>query len=288
MVDVAVPACRETSFLRRGRTLAAKRWHEGGVPTFALHGWLDNANSFDPLAPGLPELDIVALDFAGHGRSDHRHPDVPYRGDFDIEDCLAVADELGWERFNLIGHSMGAEYGSQLAGLFPERVTRLVCIDGFADSVTPMELVEARRKSVARGLANAGQGPRVFPSVAAMADRVVAATGQERAAVMTLLQRGHKAAEGGVTWATDPRLRHDGMQLVVVEELLELAARTTAPTLVIEATQGQEWFRKSIARIRPVHPALEVVEIAGSHHLHMVVPAAGEVLAAIRKFLHLG
>ena len=45
---------------------------EDGLPVIALHGWLDNANSFARLAPKLEGLRIVALDFAGHGHSDHR------------------------------------------------------------------------------------------------------------------------------------------------------------------------------------------------------------------------
>ena len=91
------------------RRMAGKRWGQPtGQPTIALHGWLDNANTFDRLAPMLPELDMVALDFAGHGESDHRPPGVHYHPITDIQDVLAVADQLGWRTFNLIGHSMGA------------------------------------------------------------------------------------------------------------------------------------------------------------------------------------
>lgn len=53
---------------------------EDGLPVIALHGWLDNANSFARLAPRLEGLRIVALDLAGHGHSGHRPPGqvMPY------------------------------------------------------------------------------------------------------------------------------------------------------------------------------------------------------------------
>ena len=51
---------------------------EDGVPVIALHGWLDNANSFARLAPKLKGLRIIALDMAGHGHSGHRPPGAGY------------------------------------------------------------------------------------------------------------------------------------------------------------------------------------------------------------------
>src|SRR4051794_1523424 len=81
----------------RPRTIAGKRFRGGKWPTIALHGWLDNANSFDAFAQAMPELDLFAMDFAGHGLSDPRQPDVGYWGWLDVQDVVAVADRLGWQ-----------------------------------------------------------------------------------------------------------------------------------------------------------------------------------------------
>jgi pimeloyl-ACP methyl ester carboxylesterase len=109
--------------------LAAREWGPAeGMPALALHGWLDNAASFDRLAPLLPEHHLVALDLAGHGRSQHRHPSVVHHFIDWAPEVVAVADQLGWESFELIGHSMGAGISTLVAGTFPDRVRRLVLL----------------------------------------------------------------------------------------------------------------------------------------------------------------
>ena len=74
-----LPRQKEMTFEVNGLRLTAKAWGDpAGTPTLALHGWLDNANTFDRLAPTLPELDLIAMDFAGHGFSSHRPDGVHY------------------------------------------------------------------------------------------------------------------------------------------------------------------------------------------------------------------
>lgn len=283
---------QDASFMSGARKLSAKRWNEGGEPTIALHGYLDNANSFNYLAPRLRELDIIALDFAGHGHSDHRPQDVAYRAELDIEDALVVAEQAGWSAFNLIGHSMGAEIGSQLTGLFPDKVKKLVCIDGIANGGDAQKVIASRSK---RMLANvktsAASVPasslRAYASLEEMAERVSASNGQQVGSALELIKRGHREVEGGFTWVTDPKLRQEAWEMPGLAELDEMIKRTTAPTLVITASGGQEWFRASLERVRGIHPALTEVNIEGSHHLHMEEPSAQEVVAQIRNFLGL-
>ncbi len=108
----------EVEFDIQGRKLAGKRWgREGNTPIMALHGWLDNANSFDLIAPALSDFDVFALDFAGHGNSDHRPAHTPYLGTLDAQDIIAAANQLQWEHFSLLAHSMGAEVSAHMIGM---------------------------------------------------------------------------------------------------------------------------------------------------------------------------
>ena len=117
----------ERRFQLPGLRLAAQVWGEpGGRRVLASHGWLDNAGTFDLLAPLLPGCEIVALDAAGHGFSDSRSADAGYNLWQDVGDLLDVLDALDWQQCTLLGHSRGAAISMLFAAAFPQRVDKLV------------------------------------------------------------------------------------------------------------------------------------------------------------------
>ena len=91
-----------------GRIAALRAGDPNGPKVLALHGWLDNAASFSRLAPLLDGVRIVALDLPGHGHSDHRPLGAAYNIWDYAHDVLQTAEQFGWRRFSLLGHSMGA------------------------------------------------------------------------------------------------------------------------------------------------------------------------------------
>ena len=111
-------------------------------PVLCLHGWLDNSNSFSYLGPALSEkgYDVVAIDFISHGRSDHHNDDSPHFNLARVQEINGVFDAFGWDtEVNLIGHSMGAGVSMLFAGVFPQKVKKLVLIDGFGPFTKPAE-----------------------------------------------------------------------------------------------------------------------------------------------------
>ena len=149
----------------------------------------------------------MALDLPGHGRSQHRPAGAWYHYIDYLGDVLAAADALQWERFVLLGHSLGGAVASVLAAAAPERVQQLWAIEAMGPlSTEPAKSLEVLRRAMAeRGLV-AGKSLRVFPDLERAVAARMQANGLSTAAARTLVERGTRAVEGGYAWSSDPRL----------------------------------------------------------------------------------
>ena len=113
--------------------LAVKTWHDASiqaVPILAVHGWMDNAGTFNRLAPMLKGHRIHALDLAGHGLSDPRPDGMRYHNADFLDDIYAAMQHIAPNDGPLIllGHSLGAGLLMLLAGIFPERIQALIMV----------------------------------------------------------------------------------------------------------------------------------------------------------------
>ncbi|HTL14234.1 MAG TPA: alpha/beta hydrolase [Thermomonas sp.] len=272
--------------------IAGLRWGEPGAPrVLALHGWLDNAASFVPLAPHLGALDLVAIDQPGHGRSAHLAPGADYSFAGALAAVLDVADALGWERFALLGHSMGAGIASLLAAACPARVERLVAIEALGALADSAERTVPRlREAVAAQRAGGGKQLRVFPDVeSAVRARATASrvpgSGLDEGLVRLLVERGLRAVDGGYTWSSDPRLTLPTLVRMTEPQVEALVAGIDCPVRAIFAEPAQPYLPDALRRRRAaLLPRGELVVLRGGHHLHMQQPE--EVAAAIGGFLH--
>lgn len=277
--------------------IAALRWRIGPhdaspLRVLALHGWLDNAASFVPLAPWLGTatprgIDLVAIDLPGHGRSAHLPAGADYSFALAMHNVLDVADALGWERFALLGHSMGAGIASLIAAACPQRIERLVAIEALGALPERVENTVARmRDAVAATRALPGKRLRVFadlaPAIRARVNGNVVRVSE--GAARLLVERGVRAVTGGWEWSSDPRLTLPTMVRMTEEQVRALIAGIACPTRVIYADPPQPYLPEPR---RSAHAALlpdgEMIVLPGSHHLHMDQPEA--VAAAIGAFL---
>jgi pimeloyl-ACP methyl ester carboxylesterase len=276
----------ERQFTVSGLTLAGLEWGEaGGVPVLALHGWLDNAGSFDLLAPHLAACRIVALDAAGHGRSAFRSKDSGYNLWQDVGDVVEVADQLGWSRFRFIGHSRGAAIGTVLAGTFPDRVDQLVLIEGGLPLIDSPEQAPARlAEALQRKRELADRTGRMFPDRAtAIAERAAGFSEVTREAAEILARRSLCEAGGGYVWRADQRLKAPSELRFTAEQVRAFVARVTAPVLMFRASESPFNRMPEYDEIAPLFGSIEIVHLHGGHHLHME-GAEAEMARRIMRF----
>ncbi|UGY92213.1 alpha/beta fold hydrolase [Streptomyces gobiensis] len=112
---------------------------DGPHRVIAVHGWFADRGAY---AAVLPDVDrrsfsYAVVDLRGYGAA--RDASGPYTTSQAARDVLALADELGWERFSLLGHSMGGAVIQRVMVAAPERVRRLVGIAPVPASGVPME-----------------------------------------------------------------------------------------------------------------------------------------------------
>jgi pimeloyl-ACP methyl ester carboxylesterase len=266
--------------------LAALQWGDAAAPPLlALHGWLDNAASFARLAPLLAaRRRVIALDLPGHGHSAHLPAGVHRYNNLDqVDHVLDFADALELDRFELLGHSLGAGIASLTAAAAPARVARLALIEGLGP------LADDGSQTLARWRDSHGQRqmprrpPRVFASVDEAIAARVAAGGLDADEARPIVARNLRETDGGHAWRSDPRLRLATPLRIEEAQLRRLIAGIAAPTLLLLAEPATPYLPPALMAARAACVAGICVEhIAGPHHLHIHQP--GECAERILAF----
>jgi pimeloyl-ACP methyl ester carboxylesterase len=103
----------------------------GGDPLMLVHGFTGAKEDFADEVDRLAALGchVVAPDLPGHGESPRLASEEDYGLDRFAADVVALADALGWDRFDLLGHSMGGMVAQLVVLDHPDRIRRLVLMD---------------------------------------------------------------------------------------------------------------------------------------------------------------
>lgn len=255
-----------------------------GGCTLAIHGWLDNAGSMLPLAAHLPELNLVAVDLPGHGRSFHRPSGARLHFVDYVADVVAILDALSWIRCTLIGHSMGAGIAALLAGSFPDRVDKLVMLEGLGPTTTAAE--EAPKRLTRALAAENERRPRVYATRAEAFERFAKARPWlSQPALERLFERALRPTTGGWEFSHDVRLKYPSILQMTEPIVLAFLAAVKCPTLVVSATRS--WPHDAAQMQRRLHTLENPIHLVaqGHHHLHM--DAEEPLVSALRDFLGL-
>ena len=270
--------------------LSARRWGSADKPLLlALHGWLDNANSFEPLAQFLPQYQILAIDWPGHGHSEHRPGLYPLHWIDYLYDLELLIDRLKeQETFaGIIGHSLGGIIAAAYTAAFPERVKKLVLLEAISPLFETASKNNLRlRNSFASHLRMVNKrvnSAAVYDSIELAVKARSRLTGLDEAWCRLLVDRNMQQVGSGVSWRSDPRLKLDSPLRLTFEQVDALMTDHSTETLIITAKSGYEQISHLLPKAQLWFNDLSCIELAGDHHLHM--GNAQQVANAILTFM---
>jgi len=288
-----------------------------------LHGWVDNSASFELLAPFLVDnlnADVIAIDLAGHGQSNHRLQGSSYfQLGYAYDICIAI-DKLPWNKNDgnkiiLIGHSMGGGICSVIAGSFYEKISKLILLDnlglssrlpedackGFRNAVTSQvifltsphstyssidDMVDQRLKTLTSHPGNQTLSRK-------SAERLVkhAAIEVSSSSSSSLSSSSLSSSSTDISTRKIYKFTHDkrvvSPSLLFVDEVQSISflKAIQCPTLILQAENGwpmDEATRKE--RLAAIQIKTHIL-LPGSHHFHLDEETFKNVGDAIIEFL---
>lgn len=275
----------------RGLRYHVRHWPSPGAPKmFLLHGWMDVSASFQFLVDELKgEWDVYAPDWRGYGLTEWGKSDCYWFPDY-LADLEGVLDSFQKNQpVNLVAHSLGGNVAALYAGIRPERVAKLVNLEGFGMPPTKAEQAPKRYRAWLDELKEK-PGLKPYDDFRALAERLKANNPRLTFERADFLARHWGKEEGGrVVLRGDPAHKIINPLLYRYEEARAVWREVSAPVLWIEASDSDTLKRM---KLDPAHLAerraafanlrLEVVRDAG-HMLHHDQPEA--VARLIEEFL---
>lgn len=249
-----------------------------------FHGWLDNAASFVPLAEALPEYELFAWDFLGHGKSAHKHRGERYHYIDLVPFIDAALRHVGRSGVVLVGHSMGAGASALYAGAIGERLSALVAIEGLSPITAEAADAPKILAEGVRGFYQAQNLPKpVYTSFDDALSIRMRVNGLSRDSAMPLVARAVQKVAKGITWRADFRLRAPSLMRMSLPQVKSVLSGIRVPALLVLGESGMAELTRIAQTDADIGKIFRIVKLPGHHHLHMDHPI--QVAAAIREFL---
>ncbi|TWX69778.1 alpha/beta hydrolase [Colwellia demingiae] len=266
-------------------------------PVLCLHGYLDNAASFLPLMQEsdlLADRRIIALDWPGHGHSDHRSAGAHYHFFDYVGDLVALFSLNDWQAIDIVAHSMGAMIASAFSAAFPEKVKSLTLIDSFGFICAPEEQMtdQLRRGMLSR--VKSANTTRAFTEEMAVKARLhVSDLTVEHAKLIvqrSLVEVEPKSMDSvGVDsasvlyrWRSDPRLRSVSPYRLSLKQGQQLFSDIKCPLQLIYGDKGMKMVITGLKNFSSGVNKLKTTKLSGGHHVHM--EKTEELLPILRHF----
>ena len=267
----------------RGLRYHLLQWGDAGLvtpqrpPLVMLHGWMDVAASFQFVVDALPtDRLVLALDWRGFGQTQPSGADSYWFPDY-VADLDAALDALApGQAVDLLGHSMGGNVVMTYAGVRPERVRKLVNLEGFG---MPRTQPHQAPKRLAQWLDELKEPAelRTYDSVAAVAQRLRKTNPLLPLARAAWLAPHWSRQRDDGQWEIlgDPAHKRTNPMLYDVDEVLAGWTLIKAPVMWVEGdlTDTTRWWGTRYSKAE-FHQRLSVVPQVEKH----VLSPAGHML----------
>jgi pimeloyl-ACP methyl ester carboxylesterase len=222
-------------------------------PLVMLHGWMDVAASFQFVVDALHQDHwVIAPDWRGFGLTE-----TPATDNFWFPNYLADLDQLldhyaGDRPVHLLGHSMGGHVATLYAGVRPERIQKLINLEGFGLPATRPAQAPSRLAKWMDELKAFQRGEmdlKPYANQEAVAQRLIKTNPRLAADKAHWLAQHWARANAQGEWRILGHAAHKviNAQLFKVDETQAIYERITAPTLCVVARSDsiQQWWNDS-------------------------------------------
>jgi len=263
-------------------------WEGKGKQILCIHGITANCRFWDCLASALsPHHRVMAIDLRGRGLSDK--PPTGYSIEHHCKDVLALMNDQGLERPVLMGHSLGAFISLVFAAQYPQRVDRLILVDGGG------KLSETQMAKIFTGIKpSLDRLGQVFPSLEAYLSQMKQAPYLQpwNSYMKTYFRYEIEEVEGGVRSRVHPKHIEEEAQNLGKVDSRQFYAKVTSPTLILRATKGmlaeddlllpEDVAERMVRQI----PNARKVDIEGTNHYSILFQPNKMRDQTILKFLN--
>jgi pimeloyl-ACP methyl ester carboxylesterase len=259
-----------TSTSRKAGPVHLRDWGGAGAPLLLTHGMAAHTHWWDGVAPHWAGLfHVAALDFRGHGDSDWLASGETYVSSRWVEDIETARAALGWDRFILVGHSMGARIALDYAERHGDRLRGVCAIDFLPEFYASRE----RKFSKTRA-----RPQPVYEDEAAMLAKFrlqPPGTLLDEGGLRELGRHGVRRTPLGWSWKFDWR----SFSFPYGPVWPQLPG-IRADALIVRGEHSTVMRREAFDKVVAGLPNGRGVEVAGAHH-HIPLDAPAELAAAV-------
>jgi pimeloyl-ACP methyl ester carboxylesterase len=262
-----------------------------------VHGWMDVGASFQFVVDALAQdRYVVAPDWRGYGQTTGPETDNYWLADY-LADLDFLLDHYSpGAQVELLGHSMGGNVVMLYGGVRPERIRRLINLEGFGMPATVPTQAPARYAKWMDGLKSLQRGEldlRAYPDVSGVARRLMKTNPRLSQDKADWLAQHWSAPNAQGQWQIlgDPAHKIVNAHLYQMEEAKACYSRISAPLLTVEASSNEmgNWYKGGYTleqyheRLKVVpNVQVKVIQDAG-HMLHHDQPE--QLAAMVEAFL---